>query len=143
MTDTGMVLKKKGMRVTPQREAIYKLLASSKAHPTAEYVLGEVRKTFPSISFNTVYKTLLSFEEAGLVQRFNIGQNIYRYDGNVSAHPHFICLECGRVDDLEEYPDNIENFIGKAEKCSQSKMKFVNLHFYGYCPQCAGENTKK
>lgn len=142
MTETGALLKKKGMRVTPQREAIYRLLAGNKGHPTAEHIFHEVKKAFPSISFNTVYKTLLSFEEAGLIQRFNTGQNIYRYDADVSAHPHFICLQCGRVDDMREYPDNVEDFIGKAERFSPGKMKFVTLHFYGYCPQCGNSDIK-
>jgi len=136
------LLKQKGLRVTPQREAIYRLLAASKAHPTAEWVYQEVRNIFPSISFNTVYKTVQSFEESGLLQRFNTGENVYHYDANVRPHPHFICLSCGKVDDMDEFPDSLEDFMSKAAMSSSYKMKFVNLHFYGYCPQC-GEGNRK
>ncbi len=136
------LLRKKGLRVTPQRELIYRLLSESKAHPTAEHVYQEVRKTFPSISFNTVYKTVRSLEEWGLLQRFNTGENIYRYDANVSPHPHFICLSCGRVDDMDNFPDDVENYVRKAASTSPCEIKFVNLHFYGYCPLCRGSSRK-
>lgn len=136
MVEVKEILKKKGLRVTPQRELIYRLLLKSKAHPTADNVYWEVRKTFPSVSFNTVYKTVRSFEEAGLLQRFNTGENVYRYDANVVPHPHFICLSCGRVDDVDEFPGDLENFIRKAAASSPNKIKFANLHLYGYCPQC-------
>lgn len=138
----GELLKQKGLRVTPQREAIYRLLAASKAHPTAEWVYQEVKNLFPSISFNTVYKTVQAFEESGLLQRFNTGENVYHYDANVRPHPHFICLSCGRVDDINEFPDSLEDFMSKAAMSSSYKMKFVNLHFYGYCPQCGDGNRK-
>lgn len=136
------LLKQKGLRVTPQREAIYRLLAASKAHPTAEYVYQEISKVFPSISFNTVYKTMQTLEEAGLIQRFNTGENVYHYDANVTPHPHLICLSCGRVDDMEAYPDNLEDAICKAVRSSSYEIRSANLHFFGYCPQC-GDNNKE
>ncbi len=135
------VLKARGLRVTPQREAIYRILAASKAHPTAEHVYEAVKKVFPSISFNTVYKTVQAFEDAGIIQRFNIGANVYRYDANVDPHPHFICLSCGRVDDMDEYPEDLGEFISKAVASSPYTIRSVNLHFFGFCPQCG--KTKK
>ncbi|MFZ5631612.1 MAG: Fur family transcriptional regulator [Bacillota bacterium] len=136
------MLNKKGLRATPQREAIYRILYASKAHPTAEHVYQEIRKAFPSISFNTVYKTVLAFEEAGLLQRFNTGENIYHYDANVRPHPHFICLSCGAVDDMDAFPDNLEEYMKKAASSSPHNIKFINMHFYGYCPQCGDSNKK-
>ena len=142
MNDLKELFKKRGLRITPQRELIYRLLAKSKAHPTADHVFREVREAFPSISFNTVYKTVRTFEDQGLLQRFNTGENIYHYDANVSPHPHIICLSCGRVDDIDDFPDNLENFISKAETSSPYQIKSVNMHFYGYCPQCGDSNKK-
>ncbi|MEW6448528.1 MAG: Fur family transcriptional regulator [Bacillota bacterium] len=135
------LLKQKGLRVTPQREVIYRILAASKAHPTAEHVYEEVKKIFPSISFNTVYQTVKAFEKAGVLQRFSTGDNVCRYDANVRPHPHFICLSCGRVDDIDEYPDNLVDLIIKSVASSPYRIKSVNLHFYGYCPRC-GDNNK-
>ncbi|MCL6610824.1 MAG: transcriptional repressor [Peptococcaceae bacterium] len=142
MADIKELFKKKGLRTTPQRELIYRLLSGSKAHPTAEHVYREVRKTFPAISFNTVYKTVRSLEEMGFIQRFNTGENIYRYDANVSPHPHFICLSCGRVDDVDDFPDDIGNYVHMAAFATHCEIKFVNLHFYGYCPECRGSRPK-
>ncbi|MCL6478902.1 MAG: transcriptional repressor [Peptococcaceae bacterium] len=137
------LLNKKGLRITPQREAIYKVLYENKRHPTAEHVYHEVRKIFPAISFNTVYKTVQAFEEAGLLQRFNTGENIYHYDANVDPHPHFICLSCGAVDDMDEYTADLEEYMKEAAKASPRKIKFVNMHFYGYCPQCGNNDIKE
>ncbi|MGQ5710944.1 transcriptional repressor [Desulforudis sp. DRI-14] len=107
----------------------------------AEHVYEAVKKVFPSISFNTVYKTVQAFEEAGIIQRFNIGANVYRYDANVDPHPHFICLSCGRVDDMDEYREDLGEFISKAVTSSPYTIQSVNLHFFGFCPQCG--KTKK
>jgi Fur family peroxide stress response transcriptional regulator len=136
MDDIRELFKERGLRVTPQREAIFRLLAASKAHPTAEQVYQEVRKTFPSISFTTVYKTMQALESAELLQRFNTGANVYRYDANVRLHPHFICLSCGRVDDLGDFPENIVDSLKRAAQIALNHLKFINLHFFGYCPQC-------
>jgi len=142
MNDIKKMLRSKGLRVTPQRELIYRLLLESKAHPTADYVYREVRKTFPAISFNTVYKTVRSLEESGLLQRFNTGDNIYHYDANVSPHPHLICLHCGRVDDMDDFPDDLEGYILKSARSSPGKIQYVNLHFYGCCHRCGDGGIK-
>jgi Fur family peroxide stress response transcriptional regulator len=130
------LFKNKGLRVTPQRETIFQLLAASKTHPTAEHVYQEARASFPSISFTTVYKTMQTLESSGLLQRFNTGANVYHYDANVQPHPHFICLNCGRVDDLNDFPDNIQTYLTLAAQNSPNRLLSVSLHFFGYCPQC-------
>ncbi len=136
MDDVRTLFKQKGLRVTPQREAIFRLLAASKAHPTAEHVYREVQKTFPAISFTTVYKTMQALESSGLLQRFNTGANTYRYDANIHPHPHFICLDCGMVDDMDNFPENIQEYLKLAAQNSPNRLRFVNLHFFGYCPHC-------
>ncbi len=140
MDEIRMLFKQKGLRATPQREAIFRVLAGSKAHPNAEQVYQQVRQTFSSISFTTVYKTMQTLEEAGLLQRFNTGANVYRYDANVHPHPHFICLNCGRVDDLKEFPADLNDYLESAARSTPNRLRFVNLHFFGYCPQCAPGN---
>ncbi|MGD0154146.1 MAG: Fur family transcriptional regulator [Thermacetogeniaceae bacterium] len=136
MDDIRKLFKQKGLRVTPQREAIFRLLAGSKAHPTAEQVYQKVQQTFPSISFTTVYKTMQALEESDLLQRFNTGANVYRYDANIHPHPHFICLTCGRVDDMKEFPVDLNDYIESAARSTPNRLSFINLHFFGYCPQC-------
>lgn len=143
MADIRELFKQRGLRVTPQREAIFRLLAASKAHPTAEHVYQEVKKTFPSISFTTVYKTMQALEGSGLLQRFNTGVNIYRYDADAHPHPHFICLSCGRVDDMPDFQANLDGCMEQAAHHTPNHLRFVNLHFFGYCPQCDAGNQKQ
>ena len=94
-------LREAGLRVTPQRMAIYLTLVKTKAHPCAELVYQELHHDFPSLSLNTVYNTLQIFEELGLVRRLDTGEGMCRYDANPSPHMHFVCKVCGRVLDIE------------------------------------------
>jgi Fur family peroxide stress response transcriptional regulator len=134
------LFRQKGLRVTPQREAIFRLLRSSKEHPTAEQIYRDVRQVFPVISFTTVYKTMQTLEASGLLQRFNTGANIYRYDADVQPHPHFICLGCGKVEDMEHFPADFGHYVERAAATSPNRLQFVNVFFYGYCPHCEDGN---
>ncbi len=131
------ILREHGLRVTPQREVIVEILVCSKEHPTAETIFEEVKERCPALSLNTVYKTLEMFEHKGIVRKFNVGLNIYRYDANVKPHAHVICIRCNRVDDinakLEDFTEKIEK---KADLTSSYKILYVDLFFYGLCQIC-------
>ncbi len=95
---------KHGLRCTPQREEVYRALASTKAHPTAEELLGMVRPKQPGISLATVYNTLDAFERRGLCRKFNVtteagGSSAARFDADVSEHVHLL-TDDGRVRDI-------------------------------------------
>ncbi len=108
------ILRRRGLRVTPQRLAILSFLDGNTDHPTAEDIYAAVKAQHPAISLNTVYKTLEAFEEADLVWRFRAGQkHKSHYDPNSRTHPHVVCTRCGSVDDL---PDDGENLQADAEK---------------------------
>jgi len=134
--DMAKLLKSKGLRVTPQRLAILDILRSTKAHPSVETVYDLVRERFPSISFNTVYKTLQSFEDAGLVWKLSI-DNLYRYDGNTLPHAHFYCHRCGMVLDVNgELTQRFSEFLEMARKTPGLKVQSMEVNFYGHCPAC-------
>ncbi len=75
-------LRERGLKVTPQRMAIYTMLTETIAHPTAEAVWEHVKGEFPAVSFNTVYTTLNTLEQARLVQRLHIG-GVAHFDAKV------------------------------------------------------------
>ena len=133
-------LRENGLRVTPQRELIIKVLRGTKAHPTAEVLYEKVRESYPALSLNTVYKALDLFEEKGMIKRFNTGVNIYRYDANVNPHAHIICVKCNKVDDLDEesFSDVFTEIKEKAEKNSMFGYDVITADFfvYGICYDC-------
>ncbi|VBB05947.1 ferric-uptake regulator [Lucifera butyrica] len=128
------MLRDKGFKVTPQRLAIYHMLASTKSHPSAEMVFNELQPVYPTMSLATVYKTMEILEEIGLVQVLNAGEDSFRYDANTSCHPHIRCLCCGKVEDLEGI--NSEAFVKNVEKSTPYRITGQQFYFYGTCPKC-------
>ncbi len=94
--------RKKGLKVTHQRLVIYQAIAGSTDHPSADMVFKEVRRLHPTISLATVYKTLETFKNVGLVCEVGPFHENARYEANLAHHHHLICIKCKRIMDLEE-----------------------------------------
>lgn len=131
------ILRDRGFKVTPQRLAIYRVLASTKAHPSAEMIFQQLQPIHPTMSLATVYKTIEMLVDVGLVQVLNVGEDSFRYDANTSSHPHIICRHCGRVDDLDQV--NCHDFIDMVRHLTRYRITGQQFYFYGYCPACQRE----
>ena len=83
-----------------QREAILSVLRSTDTHPTANWIYGKVRETLPNISLGTVYRNLSALTEAGEILCINVGDDFLHYDGDISAHLHLHCKNCGHIADI-------------------------------------------
>jgi Fur family peroxide stress response transcriptional regulator len=90
-----------GLKVTPQRTAIYAEFLRSKDHPSADALYERVKKTLPNISFDTVYRTLQFFYEIGLADLVEGYGEPKRFDPNIHNHHHFRCMRCGKIKDLK------------------------------------------
>jgi len=90
----------RGVRVTPQRLAVYRALAEELSHPGAEALHARLRAGMPTLSLATVYRILESFEREGLIRRVSTPDAAGRFDANVGAHQHLVCRACGRVSDF-------------------------------------------
>lgn len=137
MTQAAEILKQKGLKVTPQRLAIYTMLQHSYSHPTAEDVYKEVSLTNPSISLATVYKTLDSFVKNDLVTELHIVNEHSNYDAHTHPHAHMICTQCQKIFDFSG--DALASLAENAEKESEFDIKSIHLTFYGICPNCKKE----
>ncbi|MEM1425838.1 MAG: Fur family transcriptional regulator [Cyanobacteria bacterium P01_H01_bin.130] len=93
-------LRSKGLRVTPQRVAVYDNLLGRTDHPTVDEIMLDLNKGLPISSKATVYSTLSSLREAGLVREILLEEGVTRYDSNVSRHHHFRCSSCGAIIDI-------------------------------------------
>jgi len=127
-------LHRDGRRMTPQRAAILKCLRESFTHPTAEEIYEEVQKRIPRISLGTVYRNLQVLVEEGYAKRIPTAQGSQRFDRNVSAHHHVVCLECGTIEDFEAEPDEaLREHVGKRTGFQVTSHR---TEFTGICPAC-------
>lgn len=134
MENLALLFREKNLKLTPQRYAIYKYLLSTKSHPSAEMIYEKIIADYPTMSLATVYKTVKTLSEIGLVQELNVEEDNFRFDANVAMHPHIVCLSCGRVDDLENVDFSFLN--REAENHTDYKIQNHKLYFYGYCSKC-------
>ncbi|MDI6893360.1 MAG: Fur family transcriptional regulator [Bacillota bacterium] len=137
------ILRSAALRVTPQRVSILRLLRGSKAHPSPEMVYRELKPAYPGLSLNTVYQTLHSLEDAGVLRRISMEDNVYRYDANVAPHVHLVCRGCGRVDDCDGDLDALLGELGERVAARSAwDIRAQDSCFYGYCPACRREEGK-
>jgi len=134
------MLRDKGFKVTPQRLAIYSVLASTKAHPSAEMIFNDLQTLYPTMSLATVYKTIDILREIGLVQVLNAGEDCFRYDANMYNHPHIRCMACGRVDDVDDMEGtDVSDFVHAVSQNTSYQVTGQQFYFYGICPVCQGK----
>jgi Fur family transcriptional regulator, peroxide stress response regulator len=90
----------RGLKVTPQRQCIFRLLHGNEVHPTAESVYGAASAEMPTISLKTVYSTLHDLAAMGEIQQLDLGTGSSRFDPNTDGHHHLVCTRCGKVRDF-------------------------------------------
>lgn len=128
------LLRKNGYKVTPQRLAIFKLILSSKEHPTAEEIHNEVIKKFPSMSLSTVYQVLHLLQDLGqIVELKSLGQSL-RFETNTTPHLNLICPICGKINDYSS--DTIVSFWSKLENEFDFELLSQRIDVYRYCDVC-------
>jgi Fe2+ or Zn2+ uptake regulation protein len=99
------IFRARGLKITPQRQSIFRVLHESTVHPTAEAVFDAVRTEMPTISLRTVYQTLNDLAAMGEIHAIDLGTGSARFDPHTGPHHHLVCEACGRVQDVEaEFP---------------------------------------
>lgn len=134
MKETAQLLREKGLKVTPQRIAVYNMLLSTTEHPNAEMIYKTLEPANPTMSLATVYKTLDFFKQLGLVQELNVGEPSSRYDAVVKCHPHTVCKVCGKVDDL--HMEELTEVAKKLVPHLDFDVECEQLILYGTCAEC-------
>lgn len=92
--------RKRGRKITPQRERIFHILQGNDSHPTAEAVYSELVREMPMVSLKTVYQTLHELVAMGEISPLDLGTGSSRFDPNQSTHHHLVCRRCHVVKDL-------------------------------------------
>lgn len=130
--------KEHGLRVTPQRVAVYEELLRSGKHPTAERVHAMVRRRHPNVSLDTVNRTLLTFVRIGLVGIAEDRGGPRRYDANRAPHHHVHCVVCGAIEDFH----NSEFDALKIPVDIRRKYRIIGKRVvaYGTCTKCRAKD---
>jgi Fe2+ or Zn2+ uptake regulation protein len=124
----------RGLRVTPQRQLIYSLLAQRPSHPTVEAVHDAVRAVLPTVSLRTVYQALHDLEAMGDIRLVQVGTGPLRVDTMPEHHGHLLCTGCGRLDDVDV---DLSGLVLPVEQRRGFAVADAEVVFSGRCPTCA------
>ena len=89
-----------GTPLTAQRRTVLEVLVARDDHPTVDQIYQAVAERLPEVSRATVYRSLETLSELGLLKRVEHAGSVVRFDGNTEAHHHFVCTRCGAIEDL-------------------------------------------
>ena len=132
-------LEKSGLRTTPQRQQVYRVLLEKRDHPTAEEVFIRAKKGMPEISMATVYNCLDALVNCGLVRQVNQDREATRYCSNMRQHHHFYCEECGGAYDIDLVPSAPPVVVPLPRGFKPTQFE-VNVR--GLCAECAANSRK-
>jgi Fe2+ or Zn2+ uptake regulation protein len=134
------IFRARGLKVTPQRQCIFRVLHGDAAHPTAEAVFQAARAEMPTMSLKTVYQTLNDLAAMGEIHQLDVGTGSTRFDPNVEGHHHLVCTHCGKVRDLHV------DFSGLRVPSPQRQgftVDSAEVVFRGVCDTCASERNER
>ncbi|MHB1846138.1 MAG: Fur family transcriptional regulator [Deltaproteobacteria bacterium] len=128
------VAKKAGVKLTHQRLEIFRELAATDEHPDADAIFRSVQQRMPTVSVDTVYRTLWMLHDLGLVTTLGPERTGVRFDANLDQHHHYVCVRCGLVRDFESadlnamrVPDAVKEFGSIAD---------AHVEVRGLCARC-------
>ena len=134
-------VKAAGIKLTHQRLEIFRELAQSEDHPDAETLFRAVQRRTPTVSLDTIYRTLWMLRELGLVTTLGPSRDAVRFDVNLDHHHHYVCVKCGLVRDFNSrelnglrVPDAVSAF-GTIEN--------AQVEIRGHCASCQRKTRKK
>lgn len=125
-------LKHKGLKITPQRIAIYEAVLKLNNHPTAENIIDYIKKNHPNISVGTIYKVLDSLVENDLLKKVKNEKDVMRYDAIMQRHHHLYCSETDKIEDFDDPElDKIITEYFSKKKIKGFKIKDISLQITG------------
>jgi Fur family peroxide stress response transcriptional regulator len=126
-----------GLKVTPQRGAVYAMLAATDEHPTPEAIHHSVRELLPNLSLATVYKILDQFAAHGMLLKVSNPEQAARYDARVDSHQHTVCAACGRIGDVVLEPLN--RALERLPFPAGFHVSRVDVVLHGLCAACTAK----
>ena len=137
--------RKAGVKLTHQRLEIFRELAATEAHPDADTLYRAARRRLPTVSLDTVYRTLWMLQELGLISTLGPDGGGVRFDANLEQHHHYVCVRCGLVRDFESADLNALRVPAAVRALGSVADAHVEVR--GVCAACraaeaAGRSTR-
>jgi Fur family transcriptional regulator, ferric uptake regulator len=133
--DTAVLLREAGQKVTPQRVIVLCAVRHAGAHVTAPRIIDDLRASHPYIDGSTVYRTLASASDLGLVSETDMGAGDTEFEWvGVNRHHHLICRTCGGVESLDNtYLDGLATLLYEEVGFQADLGHFA---IFGICKEC-------
>lgn len=126
------ILINKSLKITPQRLAVLDALHNLDMHPTADIIIDFIKDHHPSIAIGTVYRTLDTFVEKGIVTKVKTEKDAMRYDVILKKHHHLYCLGSERIEDFfDEELDNLLNAYFREKEIPGFIVEDVRIQIIG------------
>ncbi|AHY47924.1 Fe2+/Zn2+ uptake regulation protein [Rubrobacter radiotolerans] len=130
------VLQERGIRVTPQRAHVWRVLVESGDHFTAEEVWERASESLPGLELSTVYRALEALGAAGLVADSRLPEGPRIFEAKAHAHPHLVCVSCGRI--LHPDPAVGARLVSAIEAAAGDfAVQELHVSARGLCGSCA------
>ena len=126
-----------GLKLTPQRQLLFRLLHDNTGHPTAEQLFAIASEQMPGISLRTVYQTLTDLTAMGELQSFDFGSGPARFDPNTGTHHHVVCRICKEVCDV--YVAGTTDL--QVEGLEGFAVDRSDIVFHGTCARCSSGSS--
>jgi Fe2+ or Zn2+ uptake regulation protein len=133
-TELTQLFRHRGLKVTPQRQCIFRVLHGNGSHPTAHAVFESVHEEMPTISLRTVYQTLNDLVALGEIQQFDVGTGAARFDPATGAHHHLVCTRCRAMRDVHCDPAGLSL---QARQHHGFTISGAEVIFRGLCAKCS------
>lgn len=127
-------LRDSGMKLTPQRLAIVREVVYAGGHPSVSDVFSSVRKALPTISLDTVYRTMKTLSELGLIHPVGYSSDGIRFDADTTPHHHFLCAVCGEAFDFQ-CPE-LDEISVPAQARAFGEVSGSRMEVRGICRNC-------
>ena len=131
----------KTLKYSRQREMIKNCLINRHDHPTADTLYMTMREEFPNISLGTVYRNLNLLVDLGEIRKLSFGNGPDRFDADTHPHYHFVCRECGQVQDLSM--ETSRQLTADAQQYCSGQIDSHITYFYGVCDRCMKKTDEK
>ncbi len=130
-------LRSSGLRLTHQRLEVAREIATTETHPDVETIYRGIRVRIPTISLDTVYRTIATLEGLGLVSRVDVTAGPGRYDANLHHHHHFVCTRCGLIRDVCD--TSLDAVKAPDLLADLGTVESIRVQLRGLCNRCKGE----
>lgn len=131
------VCRDEGIKLTHQRKEIFREVAQTVDHPDAEQIYQRVRTRMPTVSLDTVYRTLWLLNDLGLVVTLGLSRERTRFDANLHNHHHFVCRQCGLTRDF--YSDDLDNIRLPDSVDTLGEIEGTHVEVRGVCRECSSK----